>query len=624
MDRRPQGFVGWMMKVCLTIRAAAAGFWSALRVSSVSSPYLLLLLISAFQLFSVSAFSQGSLTPPGGPMATMKSLDQIEARTPISSAPFTINSSGSYYLTNNVSVGGGDAIVINASGVNLDLNGFTISSTAASANGNAITIGSALRDVTVRNGAVVSGVTVTGSTFSGSGFSEGVAASGSSRSVHISSVAVSGCLTEGINISGSNSSLVESCTVNVVGDEGIVASVVRNSTARNCGNDAILADEVSDSDGAAIAGKGIYGNHAAQNCSGVSDSNYGVVGDVVQNCYGQSNTGTGLSGFTVQSCHGASNAGTGLNGVAITDSYASNNSTANPTITGTTIHNCYGFNSAAGPAISATYTVADSVGYSSGGNGINVISAKTVSNSYATAATTAGATGIAADVVQNCSATVFDTNGPFSSAIHANDSVINSVGVLTGTNGVGTAILAPNISNCYGMAGTGNTFGISGANISFSFGSTSSLPGAGINVQNGTVSFCSAQNVSGDAIFADRSVVKNSQAVGSLNGIRVGNVCLIEGNTCDANTTGIRTIGLANRLDGNRVSCPAGGNAFVIESGSTNNFIIRNTVRENGSNPFILTGANNHYGPLVNVSGVVGGDISGTTNANNPWANFIY
>ena len=59
------------------------------------------LLITAALLFlpASTAFPQGSLTPPGAPAPTMKSLDQIEARTPISSAPFTINASGSYYLT---------------------------------------------------------------------------------------------------------------------------------------------------------------------------------------------------------------------------------------------------------------------------------------------------------------------------------------------------------------------------------------------------------------------------------------------------------------------------------------------------------------------------------------------
>jgi hypothetical protein len=62
-------------------------------------------------------------------------LDAVDAkaekRTPISSAPFTISSSGSYYVTQNLVVSTGTAITIAASRVSLDLNGFTISSTSA-------------------------------------------------------------------------------------------------------------------------------------------------------------------------------------------------------------------------------------------------------------------------------------------------------------------------------------------------------------------------------------------------------------------------------------------------------------------------------------------------------------
>src|SRR5260370_6407387 len=83
-------------------------------------------------------FAQGNLAPPGAPAPTMKSLDQIEARTPISSAPFTISAPGSYYLTKDLSVTTGNGITISADNVTLDLNGFTISSTAASATGTAI------------------------------------------------------------------------------------------------------------------------------------------------------------------------------------------------------------------------------------------------------------------------------------------------------------------------------------------------------------------------------------------------------------------------------------------------------------------------------------------------------
>ena len=61
-----------------------------------------LILLSAL-LLPPSAFGQGSLTPPGAPTPTMKTLDQIEPRTPIdathtpgdANALFNITQSGS-------------------------------------------------------------------------------------------------------------------------------------------------------------------------------------------------------------------------------------------------------------------------------------------------------------------------------------------------------------------------------------------------------------------------------------------------------------------------------------------------------------------------------------------------
>lgn len=72
-----------------------------------------------------TCLAQGSLTPTGAPAPTMKTLDQIEARTPLSSFPVTITEPGSYYLTANGTVTG-SAIHIQASNVTLDMNGFTL------------------------------------------------------------------------------------------------------------------------------------------------------------------------------------------------------------------------------------------------------------------------------------------------------------------------------------------------------------------------------------------------------------------------------------------------------------------------------------------------------------------
>jgi parallel beta-helix repeat protein len=107
-------------------------------------------------LFGMDAFAQGSLTPPGAPAATMKTLDQVEPRTPISSAPYTISQPGSYYLSTNLT-STGHGVAIAASGVTLDLMGFTLSGDRGSLDYGVFLDGapdSAIRNVVVRNGIV--------------------------------------------------------------------------------------------------------------------------------------------------------------------------------------------------------------------------------------------------------------------------------------------------------------------------------------------------------------------------------------------------------------------------------------------------------------------------------------
>ena len=77
----------------------------------LAAPVLLLTTINST---SFTAFAQGSLTPPGSPAPTMKTLAQIEPRTSISSVPFTISVPGSYYLTANLVTTVSNAIVIAA------------------------------------------------------------------------------------------------------------------------------------------------------------------------------------------------------------------------------------------------------------------------------------------------------------------------------------------------------------------------------------------------------------------------------------------------------------------------------------------------------------------------------
>src|SRR3569833_2813795 len=88
-------------------------------------------LLACSLLSSASVFAQGSLTPPGAPAPTMKTLDQLEARTIVNAAntpgdaanTFIISAPGSYYLTGNLTgASGKHGSSIQADHVTLDLN----------------------------------------------------------------------------------------------------------------------------------------------------------------------------------------------------------------------------------------------------------------------------------------------------------------------------------------------------------------------------------------------------------------------------------------------------------------------------------------------------------------------
>jgi hypothetical protein len=242
----------------------------------------------------------------------MKSLEQIEPRTPIASAPFTITNAGSYYLTANLAVTNGNAITIATNEVTLDLNGFTISSTAASATGRGIRLDSGLRNITILNGFI-----------RGPGFGDGIAYPyptpdpGSENgtapvNTRIVGVSVTDCLNYGIYLLNGDYTSVESCTVQTVGEDGIVASVIKACSARDCGGDAISGLAVSDSVG---QGTG-YGVRAttAHNCSGQSTGTaYGILATTAQNCSGvNSGSGRGISAVTAQNCVGSTSSGVGV------------------------------------------------------------------------------------------------------------------------------------------------------------------------------------------------------------------------------------------------------------------------------------------------------------------------
>lgn len=330
------------------------------------------LLFSTLNPLLSTCFAQGSLTPPGAPAPTMKTLAQIEPRTPILTAPFTISAPGSYYLTTNLSVTTGNAITIAANGVTLDLSGFTISSTAASATGYGILLSGGLQNLTIKNGFIQGGVINNGSgVYSGGGFAYGIRYSSSGpTNVLVSRISVVGVLDDGIYLGDGPSMVVESCTVATAGGKGILATIIRGSSAVDCGSVAIFGNQVTDCNGQSTGSTGLDGN-TANNCSGVSSGSgtIGLSGSMICNCYGSSSSGTGLSALTANNCYGSSSSGNGLN------AQVANNCSGFSLNGGTglyvyyTADNCYG-SSGSGTGLYSGFTANNCKGHSASGNGL--------------------------------------------------------------------------------------------------------------------------------------------------------------------------------------------------------------------------------------------------------------
>jgi parallel beta-helix repeat protein len=294
-----------------------------------------LLLLAAVNLQHANLFAQGNLTPPGAPAPTMKSLAQIEPRTPIASLPANISVSGSYYLTTNLAgISGQNGISVNASDVTIDLKGFTLSGVPGSVNG--LLVSGSYTNILVRNG-----------TLKNWGY-RGLDAEASLNSQYLE-LRVSDNGDDGMD-AGVNSTVIQCVAVNNFW-RGIYAadgSVVQACTAADNGNTGISVN----------AGSTVSDCSSTYNVGGFSAG----TGSTVSRCSARGNDGDGIDAnqATIVDCTVQANS---MRGIVATD--------------GSTVSRCTArANSQDGMLIGTGCRVSDNTcqfnGYNDAGAGIRV------------------------------------------------------------------------------------------------------------------------------------------------------------------------------------------------------------------------------------------------------------
>lgn len=301
--------------------------------------------------------AQGPLTPPAGfdpkigpanaldgtglPQATMKTLHQVEPRTPLAAGQpgvtqnpnggFTITAPGSYYLTAGFGVSTGSGISVEADYVKLDLNGMNIYSNASPASGAGVEVPLFRKGLTVKNGFIVGLTQVAGTaapySYTAGGFTAGVLSevtgpTGSVYSATLENLDVRGCSDKGIWVIGGR---YRNCFVDGCGGIGLAGAMATDCSVARCGGayalyaDVVTRCQVLDNNGDGIQAHSVDQSVAFQNGS------VGFRADLVTNCKAELNAQTGIIAKTVRDCVATDNLAFGIHAANVSGSTSTGN-----------------------------------------------------------------------------------------------------------------------------------------------------------------------------------------------------------------------------------------------------------------------------------------------------------
>ncbi len=278
----------------------------------------------------------GDLNPPPG---AIQPTNRVQLNEQAITLPFTINESGSYVLTSNLTgVAGQHGIIIEADDVTLDLNGFALIGVPGSLDG--VAVPAAHTNLAIRNGTIPDWG------------DDGVDAANATNS-QLENLRASGNSAHGIRVGAGGT--VTNCTARLNGSRGISVSsgsTVTNCTARENGADGINANIGSTITNCTAQGNGEDGIDVFNSCT-------------VVNCTAEGNTSDGIEageGCTIINCTAANNTFDGI----ITS--------IGCTVSGCTVRD----NLDDGISVTTGCTLRGCTVYNSGDNGIIVINSCTI------------------------------------------------------------------------------------------------------------------------------------------------------------------------------------------------------------------------------------------------------